>query len=112
MDGKECFRKIEEIGEQFFHLIYTTRDSGEYKDTENGMFESPEVGSVTDYNVSVRTTTITEQIGNDKPTKRDVVVLNVNDACDEEMEVLLSKEDCLELITYLSTAAYSLRSKL
>lgn len=109
MSGKEVFAKIAEFGDKFFHSVCTLRDSEEHKGSENKIFSSSEVGSVCNNNVSVRTTTITEQYECCKPITRDVVVLNANDACDEEVEVLLSKQDCIELMAYLSAATFALR---
>ena len=43
------------------------------------------------------------------PIIRDVVVVNVNDGCDKEIETLLSKQDCIELMAYLSAATFALR---
>lgn len=89
MAGKEIFANIACFGNEFFHSIYILRDSKEYKDVENKMFDSLDIGSVTDNNVSVRTSTITIQDEGENPVTRDVVVLNANDACDKEIEVLL-----------------------
>ena len=109
MSGKEIFANIACFGNKFFHSIYMLRDSKEYKYVENKMFDSLDIGSVTDNNVSVRTSTITIQDEGENPVNRDVVVLNANDACDNEIEVLLTKQDCIELMTYLSAATFALR---
>ena len=61
MSGKEIFANIACFGNKFFHSIYMLRDSKEYKYVENKMFDSLDICSVTDNNVSVRTSTITIQ---------------------------------------------------
>ena len=109
MAGKEIFANIDCFGNKFFHSIYMLRDSKEYKDVDNKMFDSLDIGSVTDNNVSVRTSTITIQDEGENPVTRDVVVLNANDACDKVIEVLLTKQDCIELMAYLSAATFALR---
>lgn len=109
MEGKEIFAKIARFGGKFFQSIYMSRDSKEYKNVENKMFNSLSIGSVSDNNVSVRTSTVTMQDEGENSVTRDVVVLNANDACDYEIEVLLTKQDCIELMAYLSAATLTLR---
>lgn len=107
MSGKEVFSKIADCGDKFFSSIRMLRDNKSYKDANNNMFKSSEVGSVCNNNVSVCTTTVKGQDGPISVT-RDVVVLNANDGCDNEVEVLLSKQDCIELMAYLSAATFTL----
>lgn len=108
MSGKEVFPKIADCGDKFFSSIRMLRDNKSYKDADNNMFKSSEVGFVCNNNVSVCTTTVKVQDGLISVT-RDVVVLNANDGCDNEVEVLLSKQDCIELMAYLSVATFTLR---
>lgn len=108
MSGKEVFLKIADCGDKFFSSIRMLRDNKSYKDANNNMFRSSEVGSVCNDNVSVCTTTVKEQDGPISVT-RDVVVLSTNDGCDNEVDVLLSKQDCIELMAYLSAATFTLR---
>lgn len=108
MNGKDVFAKIADHGKEFFSSIWMLRDYKDFKDADNNMFQSSEVGSVCNNNVSVCTTTVKEQDGPMSVT-RDVVVLNANDGCDNEVDVLLSKQDCIELMAYLSAAMFALR---
>lgn len=108
MNGKDVFAKIADQGKEFFGSIFMLRDYKDFKDADNNMFQSSEVGSVCNNNVSVYTTTVKEQDGPISVT-RDVVVLNANDGCDNEVDVLLSKQDCIELMAYLSAATFALR---
>ena len=108
MSGKEVFPKIADCGDKFFSSIRMVRDSKDYKDVNNNMFKSSEVGSVCNNNVSVCTATVNEQDGPISVT-RDVVVLNANNGCDNEVDVLLSKQDCIELMAYLSASTFALR---
>lgn len=109
MEENFFLKKIADAGSNFFHGIWSSRRSSVNKNTENVMFESAEVGSVCDRIVSVRTTTITEQTEGAIPIVYDAVVLNINDGCDKEIETLLSKQDCIELMAYLSAATFALR---
>ena len=108
MANIETFEKINELGRDFFRNIWLVRRFVNSTKKCNEMFNSSEVGSITDMNVSVRTATISETI-NGVTSDRDVVVLNANDACDKEIDVLLSKQDCIELMAYLSAATFALR---
>lgn len=109
MGDKGTFLKLADEGKRFFRSIYMLRGSNKCKDSDNNMFQSSEVGSVCDNNVSVSTATVKTQDDNCMPVTRDVVVLNANDACEDEVEVLLSKQDCIELLAYLSAATFALR---
>lgn len=44
-----------------------------------------------------------------KNDETPMFVVNVNDGCDKEIETLLSKQDCIELMAYLSAATFALR---
>lgn len=105
MSGKEVFSKIADCGDKFFSSIRMLRDSKDYKDVNNNMFQSSEVGSVCNNNVSVYTTTVKTQDGPVSATY-DAVVLSV---FDDDVEVLLSKQDCIDLMAYLSAATFALR---
>lgn len=109
MTGNDFFSKIAFFGNRFFHSIYMLKDYKEYKNVENKMFNSLDIGSVSDNNVSVRTSTVTTQDEGENSITRDVVVLNANDACDKEIEVFLTKQDCIELMACLSAATFALR---
>lgn len=108
MSGKEIFSKIADCGDKFFSSILMLRDNKDYKDANNNMFRSSEVGSVCNNNVSVYTTTVKTQDGPVSVT-HDAVVLSVFDCCDDDVEVLLSKQDCIDLMAYLSAATFALR---
>lgn len=108
MSGKEIFSKIADCGDKFFSSILMLRDNKDYKDANNNMFQSSEVGSVCNNNVSVYTTTVKTQDGPVSVT-HDAVVLSVFDCCDDDVEVLLSKQDCIDLMAYLSAATFALR---
>lgn len=109
MGDKGTFLEIADEGKRFFRSIYMLRGSKQYKGSDNNMFQSSEVGSVCNNNVSVCTATVKTQDDKCMPVTRDVVVLNANDACDNEVEVLLSKQDCIDLMAYLSAATFALR---
>ena len=107
MAGKEVFPKIADYGDKFFSSIRMLRDNKDYKDVNNNLFQSSEVGSVCNNNVSVYTTTVKTQDGPVSATY-DAVVLSVFDGCDDDVEVLLSKQDCIDLMAYLSAATFAL----
>ena len=108
MNGKDVFAKIADHGKEFFSSIFMLRDYKDFKDADNNMFQSSEVGSVCNNNVSVYTTTVKTQDGPVSVT-HDAVVLSVFDGCDDDVEVLLSKQDCIDLMAYLSAATFALR---
>ena len=108
MNVKDVFSKIAYHGKGFFGSIFMLRDYKDFKDADNNMFQSSEVGSVCDNNVSVYTTTVKTQDGPVSATY-DAVVLSVFDGCDDDVEVLLSKQDCIDLMAYLSAATFALR---
>ena len=108
MAGKEVFPKIADYGDKFFSSIRMLRDNKGYKDVNNNLFQSSEVGSVCNNNVSVYTTTVKTQDGPVSDTY-DAVVLSDFDGCDDDVEVLLSKQDCIDLMAYISAATYALR---
>lgn len=108
MNSKDVFVKIADCGDKFFSSIRMLRDNKDYKDANNNMFQSSEVSSVCNNNVSVYTTTVKTQDG-PLSVINDVVVLSVFDGCDDEVEVLLSKQDCIDLMAYLSAATFALR---
>lgn len=107
MKSEECFEKIKDVSNDAMRLRWFAKKSAlSRQESINNSFESLEVGSISNTCASVHTTTIS---GGGK--SEDVVIMNVYDAdSDTELEVLFSKEDCLEFMSYLATAAYSLRN--
>lgn len=104
-DRKEYFAKIKELSNDVMRLRWFAKQGGGLKGGENNSFDSLEVGKITNACASFRTSTITEY-----GKSKDVVVMNVYDAdTDAEIEVLLDKDDCLEFMSYLAAATYSLR---
>lgn len=105
-DRKDYFAKIKELSTDAMRLRWFAKQGDGLKGGKNNSFDSLEVGKITNSCASFRTSTITEY-----GKSKDVVVMNVYDAnSDEEIEVLFDKDDCLEFMSYLATAAYSLRN--
>lgn len=105
-ERKEYFAKIKELSTDVMRLRWFAKQGGGLKGGVNNTFDSLEVGKITNACASFKTSTITE-CGKNK----DVVVMNVYNAdTDAEIEVLFDKDDCLEFMSYLATAAYSLRN--
>lgn len=77
----------------------------------NGMYESPEVGTMSDETVCVYTSTVfIENFDSNKETlSNDVVMLRASNQEGGEIHVSLSRADCIELIRHISTAASLLR---
>lgn len=106
MEREGYFAKMKEASAKAMQLRWFAKKDDTLKGGVNDSFKSLEVGTIVNACASVRTTTITKN-----GISKDVVVMNVYNAdSDTELEVLFSKEDCLEFMSYLATAAYSLRS--
>ncbi len=107
MEREEYFEKMAEASTKAMQLRWFGKQDSSLKGGNNKSFNSLEVGSITNAAASFYTSTIKFDDGKSK----DVVVMNVYDADkDEEIEVLFAKDDCLEFMSYLATAAYSLRN--
>lgn len=108
MNGKECFEKIGVAFTRLFSLISIGKKYSKdfpCDDTINTW----EVGSVTDNVVSLSSATVVENTTGCEPTQQDVVILTVSDLEGNKKDAHLSKQDCIELMAYLSTATLLLR---
>jgi len=106
MEREKYFAKLAKASTKVMQLRRFGKQDKSLEGGSNDSFKSLEVGKIVDACASVRTATIQYE-GKDK----DVVVMNTYDTnSDEEVEVIFSKEDCLEFMSYLATAAYSLRN--
>lgn len=106
MEREEYFKKMAEATTKAMQLRWFGKKDNTLKGGVNDSFKSLEVGNVTNTCASFYTTTIKYDDGDSK----DVVVMNAYDADKGEgVEVLFDKDDCLEFMSYLATAAYSLR---
>lgn len=79
----------------------------EFEEGQNSMYQSPGAGGgVFDNVINVDTATIKESDG----SQRDIVTMHISgQGIEEEDMVLLSKDDCIDLIRYLATAVSLLR---
>ena len=108
MNGKECFEKIGIAFTRLFMLISMGKKYSKDFPCDYTVNTS-EVGSVTDNVVSLSTATMTETTNGCKPAKKDIVILTVSDLEGNKKDAHLSKQDCIELMAYLSTATLLLR---
>lgn len=108
MNGKECFEKIGVAFTRLFMLISMGKKYS--KDFPcDYTINTCEVGSVTDNVVSLSTATAVENTIGCEPTKHDIVILTVSDVEGNKKDAHLSKQDCIQLMAYLSTATLLLR---